>query len=51
LLTAVNDINSGIINYASCYVYWDSYRESGVSESTGIIGKVGFKVLKLPTPQ
>jgi len=46
LLTAVNDINSGIINYASCYVYWDSYRESGVSESTGIIGKVGFKVLK-----
>jgi len=38
--TAVaNDVGAGIINFAK-------YRETGVAEETGIIGKIGFRVLK-----
>ncbi|ODM27875.1 hypothetical protein A7W90_17585 [Clostridium sp. Bc-iso-3] len=43
---ASNRIDEGVISYSCSYVYLHSYRESGKYESTGVIGKVGFKVLK-----
>ncbi|HOM03700.1 MAG TPA: cohesin domain-containing protein [Acetivibrio sp.] len=46
LKIATNEINSGVINYSSIYTELEAYRGSGAAEKTGIIGKVGFKVLK-----
>jgi len=45
--TAVaNDVGAGIINFAEAYSNLTKYRETGVAEETGIIGKIGFRVLK-----
>lgn len=43
---AANDIGDGIINFSSVYTYTDKYREKGIPETSGILGKIGFKVLK-----
>ncbi|NLF43273.1 MAG: cell surface protein, partial [Bacteroidales bacterium] len=43
---AMNDIDMGIINFSGAYTDIDSYKASGVPEETGILGKIGFKVLK-----
>jgi hypothetical protein len=43
---AVNDLSKGIINFSKSYTYIDDYRKSGVSEKTGTLGVINFKVLK-----
>jgi len=43
---AGNDIKSGIINFATGYNNLTAYKSSGIDEHTGIIGEIGFKVLK-----
>lgn len=43
---AVNDISKGMLNFGRTYTYIDDYRTAGKPEETGIIAKVGFKVLK-----
>ncbi|NLP14713.1 MAG: cell surface protein [Clostridium sp.] len=44
---AENDIDMGIINFSSSYMDIEGYRKNGVSEESGILGKIGFKVLKV----
>jgi len=43
---AGNDIKAGIINFATGYNNLTAYKSSGIDEHTGIIGEIGFKVLK-----
>jgi len=42
-----NDLNSGVINQSKCYMNFETYKNSGSSESTGTISVVYFKVLKV----
>ena len=42
---AVHDLKSGTLNFSNIYIYLDRYKESGSPEETGIIGKIGFKVI------
>ncbi|WP_265447746.1 cohesin domain-containing protein, partial [Acetivibrio straminisolvens] len=41
-----NNVSEGILNFGSTYTYMSDYREAGKPEETGLIGKIGFKVLK-----
>lgn len=46
LAIAVNDLQKGILNFACLYSNLDDYRESGISEKTGKLAVISFKVLK-----
>ncbi|HPT91597.1 MAG TPA: cohesin domain-containing protein, partial [Acetivibrio sp.] len=48
---AANEVGSGIINFGSSYLYMSDYKSDGMPEETGIIGKIGFKVLKAQNTQ
>ncbi|WP_038291608.1 cohesin domain-containing protein, partial [Acetivibrio straminisolvens] len=41
-----NNIKSGILNFGCVYTYANDYKAVGIDEHTGIIGEIGFKVLK-----
>lgn len=43
---AVNDVEKGKLNFGTVYSYLKEYRESGASEESGIIAKIGFKVIE-----
>jgi hypothetical protein len=47
LPVSLNDIDTGVINFSSAYTDVDSYKERGVPEETGVLGKIGFKVLQV----
>lgn len=42
---ANNNFEKAELNFGKSYVYLDDYRQAGVAEETGIIGKIGFKVI------
>lgn len=44
--TAQNDLTSGILNFSCFYSERVSYKNNGNPEKTGVLGEVGFKVLK-----
>jgi subtilisin family serine protease/peptidoglycan hydrolase-like protein with peptidoglycan-binding domain len=44
--SASNDLQNGILNFSSCYIDLNAYRQDGNIESSGIIAKIKFKVLK-----
>ncbi|WP_279379047.1 cohesin domain-containing protein [Acetivibrio straminisolvens] len=41
-----NDISKGILNFGRTYTYMGDYRAAGKPEESGILAKIGFKVLK-----
>ncbi|UWV47856.1 S-layer homology domain-containing protein [Acetivibrio thermocellus] len=43
---ADNDPEKGILNFALAYSYIAGYKETGVTEESGIIAKIGFKILQ-----
>nr|2B59_A Chain A, COG1196: Chromosome segregation ATPases [Acetivibrio thermocellus ATCC 27405]4FL4_B Chain B, Scaffolding dockerin binding protein A [Acetivibrio thermocellus]4FL4_E Chain E, Scaffolding dockerin binding protein A [Acetivibrio thermocellus]4FL4_H Chain H, Scaffolding dockerin binding protein A [Acetivibrio thermocellus]4FL4_K Chain K, Scaffolding dockerin binding protein A [Acetivibrio thermocellus] len=43
---ADNDPEKGILNFALAYSYIAGYKETGVAEESGIIAKIGFKILQ-----
>ncbi|WP_036945408.1 FG-GAP-like repeat-containing protein [Pseudobacteroides cellulosolvens] len=43
---AKNDISNGILNFGRYYIKASAYKSSGISESTGTIAVIYFKVLK-----
>lgn len=42
----VHDLTKGVLNFAQIYVFMEDYRNSGKAEETGVLGVIGFKVLK-----
>jgi RHS repeat-associated protein len=43
---AANDISNGYLSFGKSYLQLDKYRDGGIAESTGILAKLNFKVLK-----
>jgi len=43
---AAHRLSNGILNFARTYLYVSDYKEDGKPEETGILGVIGFKVLK-----
>jgi hypothetical protein len=43
--TAQNDIKNGTINFSTLYTQLSKYKEEGVSESSGIVAVIAFKVI------
>lgn len=43
---AEHNLEQGILNFGKSYTNYNDYRMGGVSEETGIIAVIGFKVLK-----
>jgi len=48
---AMHDLENGSLNFSRAYVALNSYRNSGVSESTGSIATIYFKMLKNESTQ
>jgi hypothetical protein len=46
LPVASNRTNDGVLNFSKVYMFMEGYKLSGVPETTGILGVIGFKVLK-----
>ncbi|HEY9060732.1 MAG TPA: S8 family serine peptidase [Pseudobacteroides sp.] len=44
--SAMNNLNSGILNFGTCYINIDGYRSGGVAEKSGTLATLRFKVLK-----
>lgn len=44
--SAQHDLTSGMLNFSCFYSERVSYKNNGVPEKTGVIGELGFKVLK-----
>lgn len=43
---AVHNLNTGVLNFSNTYIYLENYKKSGEPEESGIIGKIGFKVIE-----
>lgn len=43
---AAHKLSQGILNFAQLYTFIDDYRMGGIAEETGVLGVIGFKVLK-----
>ncbi|GAE88743.1 S-layer homology domain-containing protein [Acetivibrio straminisolvens] len=41
-----NNKEEGILNFGATYTYLNEYREAGAAEESGVIAKVGFKILQ-----
>ncbi len=48
---AMNDLQNGVLTFGRSYMALSSYKSSGISESTGSIGIIYFKILKNETTQ
>lgn len=44
---AANDLNKGILNFGRAYIGLDTYRKSGMTERTGSLAVIKFKVLQV----
>jgi hypothetical protein len=43
---SLHDLTAGVLNFSSAYTFMSDYKSDGVSEESGVIGVIGFKVLK-----
>ncbi|HOM01738.1 MAG TPA: cohesin domain-containing protein [Acetivibrio sp.] len=43
---AVHDLANGALNFSQIYTFMDEYKKTGKAEETGVLGVIGFKVLK-----
>lgn len=43
---ALHDLAKGILNFSKAYIFLDDYKMSGNPEESGVLGVIGFKVLK-----
>jgi hypothetical protein len=48
---ANHDLKQGMLNFANVYINLSGYKNSGVPEESGIIGKIGFKVIQARNTQ
>ncbi|KNY27011.1 cohesin domain-containing protein [Pseudobacteroides cellulosolvens] len=48
---AMHDLQNGVLNFGRAYIAISSYKSSGVSESSGTIGVIYFKMLKSEATQ
>jgi hypothetical protein len=46
---ADNDTANGILNFGTTYTNYPDYKESGTAEKSGVLGVIGFKILKKET--
>lgn len=43
---SMHDLRNGILNFSNIYAFMDNYKAKGAPEESGVLGVIGFKVLK-----
>ena len=43
---SLHNLTTGVLNFSNIYTFGEDYKSSGVAEESGVIGVIGFKVLK-----